>query len=114
MKIASELHLAARVLRISGELTSEESDNFKRTTLEKTDDFSTDIVVDCSLLTTIDSIGLESLLWLSDEARGQQHRLRLACVPEMIANILRLTRLDSAFSIHDTVEEAARSLNTKP
>lgn len=112
MNIASEQHLAATVLRITGELTAEESDNFKRNTLEATNTFSTDIVFDCSSLTLIDSIGLESLLWLSDEVEGHGHRLRLANVPDHIANIFRFTRLDGAFSSHDTVEAAARSLNT--
>ncbi|MDP6542122.1 MAG: STAS domain-containing protein [Phycisphaerales bacterium] len=112
MNIVSELHIAATVLRVSGELTSEEADNFKRSTRESTNNFETDIVVDCSELTLIDSVGLESLLWLSDETRSQRHRFRLACVPEMVTKILRLTRLDGAFSTHNTIEEAAKSLNT--
>lgn len=112
MNIANEQHLAATVLRITGELTAEESDNFKRNTLEATNRFSTDVVVDCSLLTMIDSVGLESLMWLSEEVGSNGHRLRLAIVPDHIANIFRFTRLDGAFSSHDTVEAAAKSLNT--
>ena len=111
MNIASEQHVAAIVIRIDGDLTVDDSDNFKRTIRESTNNFSSDIVVDCTLLTKIDSVGIESLLWLSDETRSNTNRLRLACVPQTVKNILRLTRLDGAFSTHQTVETAAKSLN---
>jgi anti-sigma B factor antagonist len=111
MNIASEQHVAAIVIRLDGDLTVDDSDNFKRTIRESTTDFSSDIVVDCTSLSQIDSVGLESLLWLSDEARSNNYRLRLACVPQTVTNIFRLTRLDGAFSTHPSVEAAARSLN---
>ncbi len=111
MNIASEQHLAAMVLRLEGELTVDGSDNFKRSIREVTNNFASDIVVDCTALTQIDSVGLESLLWLSDETRSNASRLRLACVPKTISNIFRLTRLDGSFSTHQSVEAAARSLS---
>ncbi len=111
MNIASEQHVAAMVIRIDGELTADGSDNFKRNILDVADSFASDIIVDCTSLSLIDSVGLEALLWLSDEARRNKSRLRLACVPETVSNIFRLTRLDGAFSTHQNVEAAARSLN---
>ena len=111
MNIASEQHVSAMVIKINGELTADDSDNFKRNILEATNNFASDIIVDCTLLSLIDSVGLESLLWLSDEARRNKSRLRLACVPEIVLNIFCLTRLGGAFSTHISVEEAARSLS---
>ena len=111
MNIASEQHVSAMVIKINGELTADDSDNFKRNILEATNNFASDIIVDCTLLSLIDSVGLESLLWLSDETRSNASRLRLACVPQTISNIFRLTRLDGSFSAHQSVEEAARSLS---
>jgi anti-sigma B factor antagonist len=111
MNIASEQHLAAMVLRLDGELTVDDSNNFKRSIREVTNNFASDIIVDCTELTQIDSVGLESLLWLSDETRSNASRLRLACVPQTISNVFRLTRLDGSFSAHESVEEAARSLS---
>jgi anti-sigma B factor antagonist len=111
MNIASEQHVSAMVIKINGELTADDSDNFKRNILEATNNFASDIIVDCTLLSLIDSVGLESLLWLSDEARRNKSRLRLACVPEMVLNIFCLTRLGGAFSTHISVEAAARSLS---
>jgi anti-anti-sigma factor len=111
MNIASEQHVSAMVIKINGELTADDSDNFKRNILEATNNFASDIIVDCTLLSLIDSVGLESLLWLSDEARRNKSRLRLACVPEIVLNIFCLTRLGGAFSTHISVEAAARSLS---
>ncbi|MBC8203479.1 MAG: STAS domain-containing protein [Planctomycetes bacterium] len=111
MNIASEQHVAAMVIQINGEMTADECDNFKRKMLEATNNFASDIIVDCTSLSLIDSVGLESLLWLSDEARRNKSRMRLACVPKTVSNILRLTRLDGAFSTHSNVEAAARSLH---
>ena len=111
MNIASEQHVSAMVIKINGELTADDSDNFKRNILEATNNFASDIIVDCTLLTLIDSVGLESLLWLSDAARRNKSRLRLACVPEIVLNIFCLTRLGGAFSTHISVEAAARSLS---
>ncbi|MDP7007978.1 MAG: STAS domain-containing protein [Phycisphaerales bacterium] len=110
MNILSEQHLAATVLKLEGELTADGSDNFRRNIFEATQSFSSDIVVDCTALKQIDSVGLESLLWLSDEAKNNGVRLRLACVPSSVENIFRLTRLDGAFSSHPSVELAAKSL----
>jgi anti-anti-sigma factor len=111
MNIASEQHVSAMVIKIDGELTADDSDNFKRNILEATNNFASDIIVDCTSLSLIDSVGLESLLWLSDEARSNNSRLRLACVPEIVVNIFCLTRLGGAFSTHINVEAAARSLS---
>ena len=111
MNIASEKHLAAIVISIQGDLSVDESDNFKRSIREETNNFASDIIVDCTSLSQIDSVGLESLLWLSDETRSNACRLRLACVPKTVANIFRLTRLSGAFSAHSSVEAAARSLS---
>ena len=111
MNIESEQHVSAMVIRINGELTADDSDNFKRNILQVTNNFASDIIVDCTSLSLIDSVGLESLLWLSDESRRNRSRLRLACVPETVTNILRLTRLEGAFGTHNNVEAAARSLH---
>ena len=111
MNIASEQHVSAMVIKINGELTADDSDNFKRNILEATNNFASDIIVDCTSLSLIDSVGLELLLWLSDEARRNKSRLRLACVPEIVLNIFCLTRLSGAFSTHINVEAAARSLS---
>ena len=110
MKITSESHLAATVLTITGELTVDEADRFQRDVREHVDHFNSNVIIDCSGLGLIDSVGLESLLWLSDELNHNGCKLNVVAVPELVQRVFELTRLDRVFSMHETVESAARSV----
>lgn len=109
MNITSESHLAAVVFSISGELALDEVDQFKRTIKDMLSDAPSDVILDCTGLGLVDSAGLEALLWLTDALNEQGNKLRFASVSQTIVRAFELTRLDREFSIHDTVEAAARS-----
>jgi anti-sigma B factor antagonist len=109
MNITSESHLAATVLCINGDLTSDNCDRFQRDVRETAENFSSNIIIDCSSLQLIDSVGLESLLWLTDELTRAGNKLRFAVVPASVESVFELTRLDRVFSVHESVEHAARS-----
>jgi len=109
MNITSESHLAATVLCINGDLTSDNCDRFQRDVRETAENFSSNIIIDCSSLQLIDSVGLESLLWLTDELTRAGNQLRFAVVPTSVESVFELTRLDRVFSVHESVEHAARS-----
>ncbi len=109
MNITAESHRAATVICITGDLTTDDSDRFQRDVREKVEKFSTNVILDCSSLGLIDSIGLESLLWLSDELSRAGNKLRFASVPSSVDRIFELTRLNRIFSTHESVEQAARS-----
>lgn len=110
MNITSESHLAATVLTVTGELTIDEADRFQRDVRENVNAFQTNVIIDCSGLSLIDSVGLESLLWLSDEINRNGFKLNFVSVPESVQRVFELTRLDRVFSTHKTVEAAARSV----
>jgi anti-sigma B factor antagonist len=109
MNLTSEAHRAATVICITGNLTVDDSDYFQREVRETVENFSTNVIIDCTSLGLIDSIGLESLLWLSDELIRAGNKLRFASVPEALERVFELTRLNRVFSSHETVEQAARS-----
>jgi anti-sigma B factor antagonist len=109
MNITSESHLAATVLSISGDLTADSTDRFQRDVREHVQGFNANVIVDCIELGHIDSVGLESLLWLSDELNRNGNKLKFAEVPEPVQSVFELTRLERVFSTHQTVEVAARS-----
>jgi anti-sigma B factor antagonist len=110
MNITSESHLAATVLTITGELTVDEADRFQRDVRENVNAFHSNLIIDCAGLSLIDSVGLESLLWLSDEINRNGFTLHFVAVPEAVQRIFELTRLDRVFSTHESVEAAARSV----
>ena len=109
MKIISEAHLAATVITITGEFMSDDADKFQRTVQELSGDFSSNFILDCSELTLIDSVGLESLIWLSSELSRNGNKLKFAAVSSTVQRVFELTRLERVFCTHDTVEAAARS-----
>lgn len=110
MKLSYEDHDTISVLTLSGELTADQADAFRRACLDRVQSGVRDVVLDLEYLTLIDSVGLELLLWLTDQLGEFHGQLRLVRPDETIQKILQLTRLDRRFHIHDTVESAAKSL----
>ena len=110
MNISSETHLAAVVLRLEGEFTIDEVDHFRRDVKESMETSNAHYIIDCEALTLIDSVGLESFLWLSEELSKSGNKLRFANVSQTVSCVFELTRLDRVFNVHDCVESAARSV----
>ncbi len=110
MKFSYEDHGQVTVLTISGELTADEADAFRRSCQERFAAGVKDVVLDLEHLVLIDSSGLEQLLWLMEELADINGQLRLVNPDDTIAKILEITRLDRRFNIHGTIESAAKSL----
>jgi len=110
MKITIEAHRAATVISLSGEFSLDDSDTFRRQARELLENRASDIILDCSEVDLIDSIGLESLLWLSDETESCGFRLRVARASRSLRRVLTLTRLERALRVHESVEAAAMNL----
>ena len=109
MNITTEKHLAATVLCVSGDITTDDVNQFQRSVQEEVDQFSTNVILDCTNMGLIDSVGLESLLWLSDELSKAGNKLRFASVPTSVVRVFELTRLNRVFNLHESIEQAARS-----
>lgn len=110
MKLSYEDHDAISVLRVSGELTSDQADSFRRSCLDRLSCGARDIVLDVEHLSLIDSAGLELLIWLGEEVSDHGGQLRIVRPDETVRKILEITRLERRFDIHDTIESAAKSL----
>jgi anti-sigma B factor antagonist len=112
MKLSYEDHDRVTVIRVSGELTSDQTELFRRTCSDRFESGVKDIVLDVEHMSLIDSAGLELLLWLQEEVARppRQGHLRLVKPDEVVSRILDITRLNRRFSIHESIESAARSL----
>ena len=110
MKFSFEDHRSTTVLTVSGELTFDQVDSFRRSCIDRLSGEIKDIVLNLEHLTLVDSSGLEVLLWLKEEAGNKQGQLRLVNPDSTILKILEITRLDSRFEIHQSIETAAKSL----
>ncbi len=110
MKLSYEDHDPVSVLTVSGELTVDHTDSFRRSCLDRFAAGIRHVVVDMEHLTFIDSAGLEALLWLIETVAEQDGQLRLVKPDETVGKILEITRLDRRFNIHESIEAAAKSL----
>ena len=66
------------------------------------------IIVDLTGLEFIDSSGLAALVRVRKHARHAGGDLLLACPQQQVLRLLTLTRLIDVFSVHASVDEAAR------
>ncbi len=110
MKLSYEDHDTITVLKISGELTLDQVDGFRRSCLDRFGQGIRHVVLDLEYVTFVDSAGLEALLWIIDEATERSGQLRLVKPDPTVSKILEISRLDRRFNIHDSIESAAKSL----
>lgn len=110
MKLSYEDHDTTSVLTLSGELTIDQADAFRRACTERLEAGARDMILEMTHLALLDSAGLELLLWLSEELAGRGGQLRFVSPDETVLKILHVTRLDRRFDIHHSVESAAKSM----
>jgi len=105
MKISHEDHGDTSLVAIAGDFLSDDVESYRRCLSERFDNGVRNIVLD-----TIDSAGMETLLWTSEESVQRSGRLKLVATGSTVSEVLRITRLARRFDIANTVEEAARAL----
>ncbi len=110
MKFSYEDHGPITVITLSGDLTADQVETFRRSCLERFAVGVRDIVLNMEHMTFVDSVGLEALLWLIDEASERAGQVRLVQPDETVGKILEISRLERRFNIHDSIESAAKSL----
>jgi anti-sigma B factor antagonist len=64
------------------------------------------VIIDFSKVDYLDSSGMGMLLSLQKKSKDKE--LRLCGLNDAVANLLKLTKLDTIFKIYDTVEEALK------
>jgi anti-sigma B factor antagonist len=110
MKLSYEDHGNISVVTLSGEFTADQTEVFRRSLADRFTAGARNIVLQVEHLETIDSAGLEMLLWLIDELSDRNGVLRLVKPDEHIRRIFAITRLEKRFNMHNSVESAAKSL----
>ncbi len=98
------------VLTLRGDLLAGDADAFRKAAIDRMEAKVRDFVIDCARLDTIDSRGIETLLWLKDEAEDRLGQVRLARAPEHLQTILACTRLAGRLECAPDVDAAIGSL----
>ncbi|MEO0514517.1 MAG: STAS domain-containing protein [Planctomycetota bacterium] len=110
MKLTHEDQNELTVMKLKGDLAKDEPDRFRHAALMRIDARVRDFVLDVSDLESIDSQGLESLIWLDEQCAERLGQVRLAGCQDHIHDVLKMTRLDGRFECCEDVETAIRSL----
>lgn len=102
MDFEFETHRAETVCRIRGELDIATAPLLQSSLIDVCRQGGS-LVVDCSAVTFIDSVGLRTLVAARDEARRIGTSLALRDVPRSMRRLLEITGLDGAFRLtgHD-------------
>ena len=98
------------MVALAGDFLEESSEVFKKTVSERFESGIRNIVLDMTGVGSIDSVGLESLLWVNDESTRNSGRFKLVGVVDAVSEALTVTRLVRRFDLEESVESAARSL----
>jgi anti-anti-sigma factor len=110
MRISFEDHGETCLLAVAGDMLAENTDAFHRCVSERIESGTRNLLLEMTGLESIDSAGLELLLWTAEELANRSGRMKLVGVHGTVAEALRVTRMNSRFELAGSVEDAARGL----
>jgi anti-sigma B factor antagonist len=94
------------ILEVGGEIDVYTAPKLREHLAQLVEDGCYGIVVDLESVAFLDSTGLGVLVGGLKKVRSHNGWLRLVCTQERILKILRITGLDTVFTIHDSVPAA--------
>lgn len=110
MKLTHQQHEQVAVIGLQGELTLDAVEPLRKAAADRFADNTCDFVLDLTGLEFVDSKGLETMLWLQEQATERLGQLRLVSPTPNVRTILHITRLAPQFQVHHTVPAALQSL----
>lgn len=109
MKIKKQDYDDVSVIELQGDLDHESTEMLQNSITEVIGTARTGIVLDMNKLDSVDSIGLEQLLWVRDYCDANNCQLRMAGPSETLLKILEMTRLDGEFDSYCELADAVKS-----
>lgn len=98
------------VLAVSGEVDVYSAPTLRDRLTDLIDSGHRTLIVDLSDVAFLDSTGLGTLVAGLNHANESGGSLPLVCRQERILKLFRITGLDTVFTIHDSVDDAARGV----
>lgn len=94
------------ILALHGQLDALNAPSLKHETEKLVDANRIQVVFDMSGLRLIDSSGVGAIVSLFKQVRTRHGDVRIASLQDQPLEIFKLLRLDRAFALHDSVEDA--------
>ncbi len=110
VKIETRVVNDVAVMSCSGAITLGESTSLFRNTLrELLQGGATKVVIELGGVTYIDSSGIGELVGAYTSAHSASAKIKLACLPRKIYDLLQITKLITVFEVHEDEAECVRS-----
>jgi anti-sigma B factor antagonist len=103
---SEEIEGGILVIKLHGKLDSTRTEEFQSEVRKHLESGNKRIILDCSNLGYVSSLGLGSLVALETKLRRQGGAVKLAGVQGNVAEILSLVRLDSVLGIYGDIAYA--------
>lgn len=109
VSVHTVVHGDTVVVQVAGEIDVYTAASLREKLADLIDADHTDVVVDLTGVTFMDSTGLGVLVGALKKVRGFGGRLQLVIDQEKVIKVFRITALTQVFTIHETLDAALAS-----
>ena len=102
------------ILKVDGAINDDNASELTDELADRIDNGLTSLIVDCSKLTSISSMGLSTLLLLHNRMRRRGGQMKITNLQGQTREVVKLTRLDEVLDVHDDLQEARKSFSGQP
>lgn len=94
------------IVKVAGRMNAENSHEFEDACKVWTNQGVNHLIIEMSELTYVSSMGLRSFIEIGKLLQNQGGTLRLCCLTGLVKQVFEITRLNSIFPIHDSIDSA--------
>lgn len=109
VSVHTVVHGEQVVVQVAGEIDVYTAASLREKLADLIDADHTDVIVDLTGVTFMDSTGLGVLVGALKKVRGFGGRLQLVIDQEKVIKVFRITALTQVFTIHETLDAALAS-----
>ena len=109
MAASAEQYGDVIVISVESEFTGDTVQQFRGVVEEQLAGGGAWFVLDMEKAVSIDSAGLEALLWFRDEVEAHTGLVKVCALDETCRKIFELTRFDRKFEVFETATDAIKS-----
>lgn len=94
------------VIKVTGRMDAASATTFEEACMSWIEKGATRLVVDLNGLAYISSLGLRSFVSVGKSLQEKDGDLHLCCLNGLVKQVFEITRLNTVFPIHDSVDSA--------
>ena len=112
--ILEQLPDGITILRVDGAINDDNAGELTDELGLRIDEGLTSLIVDCTNLTSISSMGLSTLLLVHNRMRRRGGHVKIANLKGQTLEVMKLTRLDEVLDVYPSIAVAQASFTGQP